>query len=755
MPGKLKKLQYRANSIFVLTSILAIVLASVVYFNAENIRDNSQSLINNELPALSRSSQISLLMIEQERLLYEYYASQQMQLYSAQYKSIVAQLEETLLSLSPQADNKHIVLKLEQGISRIIQLGASFNTIMNKQPVDWDAARDQLALLSEHRRSLNPVLALYNQHVNQQVDVKYQNTQGSLSATFIMVVACSLLILLVVVLAGKYLRNYIMMAYNNERLALFPARNPNPVLSIDSRGKVTYYNPAANQMVRFFGLKSPLELINKDYQKQLKLAAEQGVSPVYENKVGVHFLSYQINWLADISAYDVHISDITAQKKAKCELEYQAHHHSLSGLYNSIKFEQDLDHLIETHKHFWLMLIELPEYGEIMANYGLTGASDSVRSFAKELSGVFNNVRDELNIESNIYHVADASFAILFKTEQKQADILAVVSHKITSRFDKTISTQVGEITVPLKIGISEYPNCSQNSEQLMLQAKIALDSAGSCHPAIRYFSNDLGEKHARQLDLIQRMQKAIQEEAFELYFQPQMDLQSRKIVGAEALIRWFDKGEFISPGEFIPLAEHQGLILELGDWILKRACQLAAGWKKMMPANSRIAVNISPRQFIQPGFVQKVKKVLDQTGLPPQMLELEVTEGIVMENHAAGIDVLHQLKRLGICLAIDDFGTGYSSLSYLKNFPVDKIKIDQSFIRNLHSNSEDQAIVLTLCQLGQNLNLKVIAEGVEEQEHLNILAGYECDEIQGYWYSRPLPVNNFEAFLHEHAQGQ
>ena len=300
-----------------------------------------------------------------------------------------------------------------------------------------------------------------------------------------------------------------------------------------------------------------------------------------------------------------------------------------------------------------------------------------------------------------------------------------------------------------LDFGFTKYPQHGKNYTQLHKNSLAALDkSARSDDKRHMLFNIQLGDKLQYEQQMIEDIQLAIESQQFELYFQPQMSLEDNKIIGAEALIRWCRKGQWISPGEFIPLAERAGLIEKLGDWILHTACQKAQhlvslGWDDLV-----IAVNISPLQFSRKDFLSKVSHVLNETKLNANNLELEITEGVIIYNEEEAIETLTQLKNLGLHLAIDDFGTGYSSLSYLRKFDIDKLKIDQSFIQDIQHQSADQSIVRTIIELGHNLNLKVIAEGVEQIEQQDILAALGCNEIQGYYYSRPLPEQDYIDFL-------
>ena len=260
--------------------------------------------------------------------------------------------------------------------------------------------------------------------------------------------------------------------------------------------------------------------------------------------------------------------------------------------------------------------------------------------------------------------------------------------------------------------------------------------------------------KYAKHIEhsanLIDKLRSVIEKDELFLVFQPQLHLESNKVTGVETLVRWRHEGEIVSPVDFIPLAEQSGLIVPIGEWILNQACLLAKQLVELGNSDIIVAVNVSPRQFSHPSFSASVHNALKKSGLSPRNLELEITEGVFMHNEAATLDVLHELKSFGISLSIDDFGTGYSSLSYLKRLPIDKLKIDQSFIRDCHNNEEDRVIVKTIIELGKSLGLTLIAEGVEEAVHVEFLKSLQCEEIQGYWYSRPIEAAQLFEFMNK-----
>lgn len=302
-------------------------------------------------------------------------------------------------------------------------------------------------------------------------------------------------------------------------------------------------------------------------------------------------------------------------------------------------------------------------------------------------------------------------------------------------------------------IGVATYPDDGVDPDQVLKHADIALNRAKEeGRDTIKEYSEDFDRAVQQRFQMLRDLRDAMEHNQLLLFFQPQFDLQKGNIIGAEALIRWFkpdnskEGGHFISPADFIPIAEQSGLIVPIGEWVLKTACHAAAGWNNA-GHDFRIAVNVSGAQFYQSDLVALVQKTLQESGLPPHKLELEVTESIFMEDVNHAIQTLKNLHALGVELAIDDFGTGYSSLSYLRQFPIDRLKIDQSFIRNALNNPDDAAIARTIVRLGHSLNLKVIAEGVETKEHEEFLLSENCDEVQGFRYSKPVPNDDFRTF--------
>lgn len=306
------------------------------------------------------------------------------------------------------------------------------------------------------------------------------------------------------------------------------------------------------------------------------------------------------------------------------------------------------------------------------------------------------------------------------------------------------------EVNVGANIGISIFPDDGREADKLVNFADMALRTASHSAPnSYFFFSQEMNEETEDNLALERDLRKGLIQNEFALFFQPQYDVKTGKILSAEALIRWFHPTRgMVSPMRFIPIAEDTGLIIPLGDWILREALRHIKLWDEMGLPKISVAVNLSAIQFQQEDLVGSIERMLNESGVTPDRLELELTESVVMQDARKADNILSRLSRLGIKLAIDDFGTGYSSLSYLKRFDVDRLKIDQSFVRDMTNNYDDAEIARAIINLGHTLGLEIVSEGVETKEQLELLKQQGCDVIQGYLISRPMPASEIPVFL-------
>ena len=440
---------------------------------------------------------------------------------------------------------------------------------------------------------------------------------------------------------------------------------------------------------------------------------------------------------------------------AEDKIHKLAYYDTLTGLPNRTLFLQRLTEQTraanddeETRtRRFAVIAMDLDHFKDINDSMG-HNIGDAI------LRGVGKRLRAALPESAVVARSGEDEFAITMplSAELNSARELAdKVANVVRSEPFKVFNES---FQVRASIGVSTFPDDAIDPDQVLKNADIALNRAKEeGRDTVKEYSEDFDRAVQARFQMLRDLRDAMEAKELQLYYQPQFNLNDGKIIGAEALLRWFKKdnskngGTFISPAEFVPIAEQSGLIVPIGEWVLRHSCEVAAAWAKS-GHDIRVAVNVSGAQFYQSDLVNYVSQCLRETGLKPSSLELEVTESVFMDDIQHTIETLQQLHALGVELAIDDFGTGYSSLSYLRQFPIDRLKIDQSFIRNALNNHDDAAIARTIVRLGHSLNLKVIAEGVETREHEAFLMEEKCDEVQGFRYSRPIPLMDFNKFV-------
>ncbi len=344
-------------------------------------------------------------------------------------------------------------------------------------------------------------------------------------------------------------------------------------------------------------------------------------------------------------------------------------------------------------------------------------------------------------------------FALFFNglAPGNEIEQVSVIADSLTGVLEEPFMLEQYQVNITASIGITLVSEDERSVEEVMKCADMALTRAKEKgRNNYQLFNSQMKSASLEKLTMEQELRRAIAKDELVLYYQPQMDIASQRIVGFEALVRWAhpERG-IVSPGHFIPFAEESGLIVPIGEWVLKEACRQNKHWQEQGYSPPPVSVNLSTRQFLQHNLTGKVAEVLELTGLDAAQLELEITESSTMDVEYS-IDQLHELKNLGVTISIDDFGTGYSSLSYLKKFPIDKLKIDQSFVRDIMTDPNDAAIVASIIAMTRHMKLKVIAEGVETEEQLQFLYHNRCDEIQGYYFSPPLSVEAAELLMKE-----
>ncbi|MBI4808083.1 MAG: EAL domain-containing protein [Nitrosomonadales bacterium] len=461
------------------------------------------------------------------------------------------------------------------------------------------------------------------------------------------------------------------------------------------------------------------------YPKWMKIIALKG-----EDDLITHFISFA--------------TDISARKEAEQNIEHLAYYDVLTGLPNrTLLHDRIKQHVAAAHRdkqRFALMFIDLDRFKYVNDSMGHAVGDQLLQAVATRLQ---ENVREG----DTVSRIGGDEFVILLR--ETDTDGAAHVAQSLLDMLHQPYEIDGMRIPIHASIGISIYPDNGLDIGTLIKHADVAMYRAKEDgRNSFRFFTTEMDSRINQLFSMEKDLRLALERNEFHLCFQPQMDIASGRLCGAEVLIRWNhpEKGA-ISPAEFIPVAEETGLIIAIGDWVLHTTCKKIAAWRRQGMLPLPIAINLSLRQLLQPDFAQQVATVLEKYDVPPNELELEVTESIMLNDAQVALNFLDKMRDLGVRLSIDDFGTGYSSLSYLKKMPIHKLKIDKSFVSDIQTDPNDEAIVRSIIALGHQFKLSVIAEGIERQEQMDYLKTLGCDEMQGYFYARPLTEEDFVRF--------
>lgn len=530
-------------------------------------------------------------------------------------------------------------------------------------------------------------------------------------------------------------------------------------------GRYLSANPA---LAKIYGYDSPEELIGSLNNIEEQLYVDKGKrqefselmqlservtnfeSQVYRKNGSIIWISENARTVRDHNGnliyYEGTVEDITVRRENTAIIEYQATHDDLTGLPNRVLLKDRLYQAIRsaerTDSQLAVVFIDLDQFKDVNDSMGHHAGDNLLITMAERLKGCVR--------ESDTVARPGGDEFVLLLSNLHSLDSLSQMLQRILEATAEPCHIDGREFVVTCSLGISIFPEDGKDSDTLLKHADNAMYKAKHAGKNnFQFYTKELNALLLERLELEYHLRHAIKNGEFELFFQPKASLSSGRLTGVEALIRWHSPIHgLISPSKFIPIAEESALIEQIGEWVLEEACNKATELYRVTGEILPVSINVSPRQFYNPELISMIDSVLAKTGLHPSCLEIEITEGTLVNQTSKFTTVLKNLKSLGIKLAIDDFGTGYSSMGYLKNFPIDNIKIDQSFVRDLEIDRANQAILRAIVALAKNLDLGVIAEGIETQLQKNFLAAIGCDQIQGYLLSKPLPMDELVAFV-------
>lgn len=533
--------------------------------------------------------------------------------------------------------------------------------------------------------------------------------------------------------------------------------------STPTQGYLTV-NPA---LARMYGYDSPGQMIHdlSDIEHQLYVepgrradfvrAMEQDgsitnfESRVYKRDGSIIWISENARAVRDdngrVLFYEGTVEAITERKLHDSAIRYQATHDALTGLPNRVLLHEKLHHAIGEANHSGALIavafIDLDQFKFVNDSLGHAVGDELLKTMAQRLQSCMRE-------GDVVARLGGDEFVILLCGDLTEQGV-GQIATRILAAVAQPCQVAGRDLSMTCSIGISLSSEGGLEIETLLRNADAAMYRAKELgRNNFQYFSDEMNKRVAGRLDMLTHLQHAIEREEFVLYYEPKYQLATRRIVGVEALIRWRTAEGIIAPGNFIPFAEETGLIIPIGEWVLRSACAQNRAWQRMGLPALPVSVNLSRRQLAHGDLAAQVTALLDHAGLHPQCLELEVTESMVMHDPERSAAMLGRLNALGVQISMDDFGTGYSSLGYLKKFPVQCLKIDQTFLHDVTVNPDSAAIVKAIISLGHNLDLRVLAEGVETVDQYDFLRANGCDEFQGYYLSRPMPAEAFAELL-------
>ncbi|HEU4483867.1 MAG TPA: EAL domain-containing protein [Povalibacter sp.] len=520
-------------------------------------------------------------------------------------------------------------------------------------------------------------------------------------------------------------------------------------------------NPA---LARIYGFDSPAELIGslKDIREQLyvqpsrreefmQLIKARGVVANFESRIRRR--NGEIIWISEnaravyseagqVVCYEGTVEDITERKLYQARIEQQANYDTLTGLANRSLLNDRLEQGIRAAAGYGTRLavvfVDLDRFKFINDSLGHHVGDELLRAMAERL-------RASVRESDTVARLGGDEFVLLING-QRDPDAIAAVLERMLTDISQPWNTAQGDFNVTCSMGVALYPDDGDRAEVLLKHADTAMYRAKEKgRNNYQFFTAELNELITQRLELENKLRRALERQQFELHYQPRVDMATREVVAAEALIRWqVSEDEAIPPSRFVPIAEEIGLIAPIGKWVLRTACEQNRRWQDAGLPKFVMSVNVSARQFRQENFARTVADILRDSGLEAHYLEIELTESAVMHDAEQFIATLGELRALGVKIALDDFGTGYSSLSYLKRLPVDRLKVDRSFVQDIAIDADDATIVRTIIALGHNLGLRVVAEGVETEQQIEFLRDNHCDELQGYYFGTPSAASAF-----------
>jgi len=558
-----------------------------------------------------------------------------------------------------------------------------------------------------------------------------------------------------------------LLQVNGEMSAIFQAI-PDQLFNLDESGRIIHYKLGqsshhylkTDDLINHFLKDVTNSEVASKFDVSIKQVLEQQSTKHFEfvivHEKKVHYYEVRMMPLKSREVMAL-VRDITERKLAEEQIAFLAYHDNLTALPNNRLFKDRLEHAISQAgrkgKILAVMYLDLDRFKLINDTMGHSAGDELLKVTSQRLiEAVRKNDSVAVNsseLSASVARLGGDEFTILLE-DVKSIQAIAHIAGRVIESVSLPMMLERQEVHISTSIGIAMYPADGEKAEDILQYADTAMYHAkGQGRNNFQFYTESMNKSSVELLALENNLHKAVEQEELSLYYQPQVSTITGELVGMEALIRWnHPENGFISPGVFIPVAEETGMINRIGKWVIKEACEQGVRWIKAGYKLLKISVNLSARQLKDENLPKLIEDIMIETGMPGNMLGIELTESAIITDPDIALARLQEIKKLGVSLSLDDFGTGYSSLSYLKRFPIDTLKIDQAFVRDVKTDLEDAALIKAIIAMAHGLGMDVIAEGVEVQEQLEFLSVHGCDSIQGYLFSRPLPAAEMELML-------
>ena len=728
--------------------VLGLLLALVVFKSGRAL---VADLADTQTELLPQSQYLMVLqsqVVRHERLLYACFVNNDVEgIFDAMY-SLQAEIRQAMDKLVPLPGQEAQLKDLQNLLADIFLLGDQLSREMQNPGSTENTAEDILGQITAYGKALDAKSVDLFGGIKDNIGAQMADTRQQTWRLVVWVLVFSLAIAFSFILSAYFIRRYQQESGANRLLFAFPQQNPHPVMSFSNQGEAIYCNPATFHFThQLLGPRvQETELLPKDYQRRLvDMYREERSEEVWLHTVADRLLQCRVQRVPDHQRLHVYVEDITEQEKAKQELRYLAFHDTITDLPNRHQMVLDLELFTQQKQTGYFALIHILGLDKVSASQGQQQVDTLLSQVCNRLHK-YNQGHQECKVDFYRLYGDDFGAVVYQETEANVVRFLEGLCSRLQVAFI------IGDIEhhVRSRVGITGIqPSDSVNS--LIARSQTALQFVGGDKQRTIVHQPAMTASLEKNLNIERDLRLALKKQEFFLEYQPQICLKNHTLVGLEALVRWRKSdGVVVPPFDFIPIAENSGLIVVLGEWVFRESCRQLKEWQQLgglpsaMPA---MGINLSPRQFRHSGFLSSVIHAIKETNVDPNLLDLEITESLLMDDVDRAVALMHQLKALGVKLSIDDFGTGYSSLSYLSRFPVDKLKVDRSFVNNIPGNQDDENLVDAIINMAHALDLTVITEGVENFDQVEWLADHGSDEIQGYYFSRPLAADQVIPF--------